>query len=583
MSKILYARFRDSSNLSPDLEEKLKIIADRITPDNIQAKPADISIQGNIAFCVSNPADSIQKGGQSVLLGMAYGSNERWDQPGGAIPEGSFSIFRSGIDTTEVITDAAASRSIWYYHDSDVFLASSSQRAIIMLLGDFHHNKEVLPWMLSTGTLGPNFSWDKRIRLLPPASKVELDHHTWELTTECGPVNFVPQQAADSEHEKWLTEGIASIFENLKVDFSKWVLPLSGGYDSRGILIFFNRIKVPLKQIRSITWGLQKLLTKAGNDAFIATKLADHYRIKHKYYSTDLSREPLEDIFNRFLVCGEGRIDHISGYMDGFQIWKTLYEDEIQGIIRGDEGFGWVPVDTPSDVRSRVGIGLCSDFLNLKDFHELNLSKQEMPEELKQRPDETLAGWRDRLYHQFRMPVVLAALSDLKLAYVEVINPLLAGKVLNLVRTIPDHLRTNKVLFKRIVNTLGPEIEYASSGANAKPGFFLKSQAAVDLFKSELESKHAKEILTETFTRYLIQNLIVSESGESSKLKLKALLKRYLPTWLTRKAGKVMTGKNMDVNVLAFRAYTICRMSRMMSVDSQIFSNQGVIGNGHRV
>lgn len=572
MSKILYVCFKDPSRCNSSLERKIETITRRITPDNITARPPKIVIDGNVIYGIMNPATSIKERGKSVLLGMAFGDHDNWHEPDQEIPDGSFSLFRSNASKTEIITDIVASRTVWYYHDDEIFIASSSQRAIVMLLGNFELNREVFPWMLSTGSLGPFHSWDSRIKLLPPDSSFTVDHMTWESSLNSNDVVFEATVASDKEHQSSLTSALTDTFKSLKIDFSNWVLPLSGGYDSRGILSLFNLIGSSLKNLSTVTWGIRNAINHRGNDALIGKKLADNYKVEHMYHLTELSNEPIEIVFNRFLVCGEGRIDHLSGYMDGFRIWKTLFEDNVQGIIRGDEGFGWVSVNSFSEVSLRVGISLCSDFANLKDYKELGFPEHDLPLNLKKRQGETLETWRDRLYHQFRMPVVLAALSDLKLPFVEVINPLLSRLVIMKTRTLPDSLRSEKKLFKRIVHSIGPDIEFASSSAIAEAGFILKSESAVKLFKTELTSNHCKSIIPEAFIRYLTENLKVVESSVNKKQIIKSFIKRFIPKRLISKASLLSPQRTMGVNTLAFRVFIICKMSRILEEDSRLFS-----------
>lgn len=570
MSKIIYACFRDASLCNANIERRIEIIAQRISPDNITPRPPKIYVEGNVIFGIINPTTSIDVKNKSVLMGMAYGNHDNWWEPEQSLFDGSFSLYRSNHHKTEVITDFVGSRSIWYYHDDALFLASSSQRAIVMMISSFQPNSEVIPWMLSTGSLGPFLSWDNRIKLMPPNASISLDHVSWENTIESNPVRFNAVNATDEEHKVRVISALTDTFKSLKIDFSKWVLPLSGGYDSRGMLSLFHLIGSNLKNLKSITWGLAKAIDEPGNDAFIAKKLAAHYEVQHAYYTTDLSSESIGDIFNRFLVCGEGRIDHIGGYMDGFAIWKTLFEENVQGVIRGDEGFGRFPVDSPANVRSHVEVSLCSDFANLKAFDGLGISGQQMPELLKQENNESLETWRDRLYHQFRMPVVLAALTDLKLPFVEVISPLLSKRVVEVARRLPDHLRTDKELFKKIVSSMSPAIGYATSSAIADSTFLLKSKAVVDLIKSELNSEYCRAIFPDAFITYLNDNLLVVESTVNRKKAIKSFLKRYLPYSLIRKGTKLTASKNVSVNKLAFRVYMISRMNRLLAEDASV-------------
>ena len=70
----------------------------------------------------------------------------------------------------------------------------------------------------------------------------------------------------------------------------------------------------------------------------------------------------------RFLNAGEGRVDSIGAYMDGFHMWKTIFDRNIYGVIRGDEGFGWRSAYEEFDVRRNVQMIKLSDFKDLKKF-----------------------------------------------------------------------------------------------------------------------------------------------------------------------------------------------------------------------
>ena len=252
------------------------------------------------------------------------------------IPDGSYALFRSDENKVELITDVVGSRTIWYVRMEDAFIASTSQRAIIFFLQDFQPNEEAFSWMLSSGTLGPGLSWDKRIHSLEGNARLILDRSSWEIEIKKEKVIYEPVDLPDEEHEVRLKKAMEETFDNLSLDFSKWILPLSGGFDSRAILLMLkNR-----QGLKAVTWGLESSLRDKRNDAYVARALAKHYNIDHYYFHTDISDEPIEEIFRRFLVAGEGRIDHISGYMDGFRIWKHLYESGYHGIIRGDMAFG---------------------------------------------------------------------------------------------------------------------------------------------------------------------------------------------------------------------------------------------------
>ena len=183
-------------------------------------------------------------------------------------------------------------------------------------------------------------------------------------------------------------------------------------------------------------------------------------------------------------------------------------QEGIREIIRGDEGFGWIPVYDPADVRIAVGIPLWSDFANLEPLEDFDLPRHAMPDELTQRPTETLEAWRDRFMHQYRIPVVIAALNDVKAPYVEIVNPLLHRRIVHRVRQLPDRLRTGKKLFKTIVQSLTPPIAFAEGSATISPRMLFKTEAVVDCIRQELSSNHTTAILPATLVRVRLERVI---------------------------------------------------------------------------
>ena len=369
--------------------------------------------------------------------------------------------------------------------------------------------------MLSTGALGPDFSWDKRICKLKPDTSIILHKKTWKLEEKTNKITISENKRSFSEHKKVLLNAIYSTFRNISFDLNKWILPLSGGHDSRAILYLIKNTVQNPGNIRSITWGLAESIHKEGNDAYVAKKVAEATGIQHKYYHTDISNDSTQVILKRFIENGEGRIDHISGYVDGFAIWKTLFEDGVEGIIRGDEGFGWGTVASPLRVRYHLGCALCTDFSNLMDYRKYGIPEQENPEYMKQQESESLNNWRDRLYHRYRIPTVLSALSDLKLGYVEQSTPLLSDNIIQAVRTLPDRLRTEKLLFKKIMRDFRPKLEYATSSATSAPQNILKSNDMVTYLRNELKSADATNLFSAEFLEMVSNNALISQGRDT--------------------------------------------------------------------
>ena len=566
MSKSIYLCSRKT--LPASVEKKLHKICTKLSPDNITPAEPKIVIDGAIAYGIMNPTKTLLESNNSLLLGQIFDKNEKWSEPLTEFPDGSYALFRDGKEYCEIVSDPVASRTIWYYLDENVFIASTSQRAIVMFMGNFEFDERVIPWMLSTGSLGPTLSWDKRIKRVPPDSSIILDKNNWSTSSKTNPIEFNLVKRSDEENKEILKEALKNTFRSLNLDGLKWALPLSGGYDSRGILCLLHTNSDP-QNLRSITWGLESSIYVKGSDADVAKDLAKKLNVHHKYYHTDLSTEPIDRIINRFILLGEGRIDHLSGYMDGFKIWKTLFEDEIEGIIRGDEGFGWEQVSSALTIRLVIGCGLCSDFSNLKDYTKYGFPLQEIPKHLLQRKEETLNVWRDRLYHEYRLPIILAALSDLKLAYVEQITPLLSKEILQKVRQLPDHLRTEKVLFKNIVNSISPKIDYATVESTASYKDILKQKQIADFLKNELCSNDTKKVFPSEFLDVIFKGIQSEDKGKTAKansFSFRSFIKKILPNFLINAILKV-SSPSIDPNVLAFRVFLISKMNKILNDD----------------
>lgn len=575
MSRLIYVHSR-SRKFDKTTEQTLLRICSKLTPDNITTPPPHtVRVEEHTAYALANSGTTATVSRLSVMLGLLFDDAcADWQVPNAPFPDGSYLIVRKDDRFVEVVSDAAGSRTIWFYFDEELFVASSSQRAIIAFIGSFAFDHDVIPWMLSTGSLGPERSWDTRIRRVQADSSVLLDGHQWTITTKVNPIVFAPVDRPRAGHRKDLEDAIAGSIAALRaLDFGQWALPLSGGYDSRGILCFIrDTIGVPA-DLTAITWGLEESLVREGSDAKIAADLARAVGVRHRYVHTDMSIEPIERIVDRFIRCAEGRIDHIGGYMDGLEIWKNLYETGVCGIIRGDEGFGWVPVSSEQSVRLEVGCALCSDFQNLRDSAErLGLRPQTLPAPLARKAGESLNQWRDRLYHAFRLPTILAALSDIKFAYVEQINPLLSRRILSVVRGLPDRLRTNKALFREIVDSVSPGIPYATEGSNRSILDILRDERLAGMLRQALSDPDARRHLAGGFLASIVAGIRTAAVDAPSMPRghrLISIARLLVPRFVKNLLRKSAVLPRVDGNVVAFRVFTVLRMLQILEEDAR--------------
>jgi len=567
MAKIVYACVRDTSS-TPLIKKRIESIIPKLVPDNIPNAKCKVMENKGVVYGISTYSGRIAETANSVCMGIAYNSAGKWWKPGTGLPEGSYAIFRADEEYVEAITDIACSRAVWYYKDDNLFVAGTSQRAIINVVGKFELERQNIPWMLSSGTQAPLLSWGKNIHFLEPDSAVLINRDTWQLTVKSAKPQYPIAKKSDEQFQEEFRQALIDSFKDFDVDLSKWILTISGGYDSRGIACLLKEIGKDISKLDTITWGKHSSQQNKHSDGYLGGATAKSLGMKHQFWSTDTSKENPEKVFERFIQCSEGRIDHIGGYSDGMGIWKSIFESGKEGIIRGDETFGGP--HSGSVLRSRLvtGFKLCEDFSNLQDYKQYGFEKQVVPEHLKAVPDVDTPGfYRDRLFQQFRMPFTLSALSDIKYAYTEMLNPFLTRKIILHSRTLPDHLRNNKILCTRIIDEISPKIPYATEEATNDD--ILESPEAVALFCQEIGSDYMKQLFPEKFLNKVLKELQRPSGALKDGIlgKLKKTVSRNLPPFIKDKLRKNMVRPSLSIGKLAFRIYITGKVYKMFTED----------------
>jgi hypothetical protein len=306
-----------------------------------------------------------------------------------------------------------------------------------------------------------------------------------------------------------------------------------------------------------------------GNDAQVARTLAKALAVPHRFFPIETPTDALETVLERFLAAGEGRVARISGYVDGFRIWKTLFDEGCEGVIRGDEAFGSVPVSSQYAARWTASLTTLDDYFPAEELAGFELPEQPLPAALERHSNETLATWRDRLYLQFRVPTLLAGLTDLKTAYVEVGNPLLAGSVLTCVRALPDELRTGKLLWHELVGRQLPSLALAKHVAIPSLTEFLAEPRVLDLLLEDLSSASAATVFSPLLRARCCSALraALREAPRQQTGERRPAPARTVPAKL-RAVVRHWSRPSLEPPVLAFRAFMATRMHRLLSLDA---------------
>lgn len=561
---LVVQRYPGPGRLSPYLD----VLNRNLCPDNIVPRPPVAACDGGAELAIFNPNGATELVGTSACIGTLLGQARRWHETGTPAPDGSYALLRCDAHRAELVADAAGSRTIWYVLTEETLIASTSQRAIVALLGSFELNRSVLPWMLSSGTLGPAGGWDARLEQVRPGERVVLDRERWKLSRDATPVRFDPDfSAGRDEHYERLVAAVKTACRDWTFDPSKWVLTLSGGTDSRCLLALLR----DRPGLETVTWGQSGARDEEGTDARVARDVARKLGVTNRYFPIDLSAVAHDVVVNRFLTASEGRVARISAYLDGFSVWKTLFEEGRDGIIRGDEVFGSIVVRNAYGVRHTSSITLLTDYFQPETVASFELPEQTVPDDLSRRADESLATWRDRLYQQFRVPVLLAGLSDAKAAYVEIANPLLSRGVLECVRALPDDLRTEKLLWRDVVRSQLPSMPFANRIAIVSLEEFVTSPGVLELMLAELSGKDAAELFSPALLTRLstsIKNAMCESRTPRRRREFRLPIALPVPARLRAAARSWLTPPTVAPLVLAFRSFLASRMNTLLKLDA---------------
>jgi hypothetical protein len=567
MSNLIYACWRDPQDALG--REALVRVADRITPGAIRGNPHQCAEQPGEYLCATGPGGATGFEGTSAHVGAFSGVWKDWHRPGSPVPDGSFAIIRSDGHLTELCSDHAGTQTIWYVLTERQLLASTSQRALVCLLESLSWNRAAFAWFLSSGTLGPTDSWDKRIRRLPRGARLILQRQPWTVQVHTQPVEFNPRTTSRAAAQEALHGILRQTIKGFDFQSSPWILPLSGGYDSRCLLslLYENGMRP-----RTVTWGLASSRHQPGNDAYIASRLAEHLGLSNDYLVTEMSDAPPAEVVDAFLSAGGGTTDALFPYLDGLKLWSGFTRDGVGGIIRGDEGFGTRPRPAGHH-RFAQGLWLLKDFLDEPTAERISDGGQALPDDFNQRAGESVQAYGDRLVHSFFIPVNLAALNDVKAPFLSIANPFLARPVLEFIRQVPDHLRARRILYERLTESISPRIPFATMAADDSGGDFRNSGAFRRWIIQELESDLAEDWLPPDFRAALLASQQKGSSSLVDSRPFRAALRRIIPVALVIAMRSRMNPVPPETRLMAFRAALAIRLARLLEQDAAFLSS----------
>ena len=569
-------------------QEWVPAAAARLSPPGLEARRSRVIAAGGACAAVANlqtdgpraaqgvrVSEGPSPGAAAILLGAIIGEAGEWWRVGADVPDGTYALLRFDDAGVELVSDGAATRTLWYVYDEQRFLASTSQRALVMLLGSLDLDAQAVAWLHSSGTLGPEGSWDRRVRRLAPDSSVRLQRRTWRVTTHERPVAFEPVARSRREHLGLLREALIESCGSMDIDPARWVLTLSGGVDSRTVLA--SMVAAGTRP-RCLTWTTRASLRDPFSDAAIARLAARRFHAPHRLVCLDNAAD-MAIAVQRFVELGEARTDQFGGYMDGGAMWRAACESGLYGVIRGDEPFAARKRSVSAEAGRRgCGGAMVTDYPSGHLIRRLGLAEQYWPERLQPQPHEAFEAHRDRLSHQVYTPTILAALNELKGRYLEVVNPLLSRRLLAVARSFPEDLRMYGRPFYAIAGHEAPLLPYARSASTPSTSVFLNDDRVLGAVVTELASPAVARIMTEEAAVSLLAAM-ATHTPQPARVRARAALKAahvVLPARLAaRLAPRYVGPESLPAHKLAFRTTLASKMVALLEADAAAVAKSG--------
>ena len=571
MSSLLLICRRSGCTAGPLPPTAAEKIAARLAPTGIQPAVQDLSDSDLDVFVLQpSPAAHLQVG--VAALGLLRPTDDLSSSTI-RMPDAIHALARWDERAVRLQSDLVGSRTLWYLASRDVFIASTSQRAIIVAAGSYEPDTLARSWFVASGNLGPDLSWDRRIKMLGAGTQLILDRDTWVVKSRRPKIEFAAQNRNTQRLGRELDATIHETIGSLSIDPSLWQFPMSGGSDTRAIA---TSIAKP-GGLMTLTWGAPGSEADPLGDAAVARQVAAAVGMPNRFVPIDETGKAPDTVLDAFALASEGRSDHLSGYLDGLALWRSLATQGVSGIIRGDQAFGWTETHTDAAVRRSVEATFLHELLGTEQVLapiEEAWGRQRWPERLDRRSDETRTGWRDRLYHEYRMPVVLASLTHIKTSFVEVACPLLASPIIEKARQIPDAERTRKRLYRQLIQARLPDIPFSHRGSLPNLQAYLSQPKCTSRLIEVLSDRSVSQVIPPEVSGPAITKLASTSSTTQSDGLLadaRRALRSRVPLSVKRKiAARFPTQPSLSPQRLALRLYVVARIHETLAEDANL-------------
>ncbi|MCF6217834.1 MAG: asparagine synthetase B family protein [Gammaproteobacteria bacterium] len=387
---------------------------------------------------------------------------------------GSFLIFIENLkdNISLIFNDHYASRPLFFSIKGERIFISPEVKAIYGLpfISSEVDKSAVISFLVNGHVLNDQTYFSNIKALLPGsifrieknATSIESYHsHRFEVEEDRGEDYYIDRLST------LLRQAVADRF----TDVNNTIIPISGGYDSRGILGCIRELTE--EKIKTVSWGTDEVTV--GSDAYIGRMIAEKLNCQHFF----LERRPgqLISSFEEMQYVTDNLTDDPAIHSQELMIMKRI-RSELGGLfmMRGDECFGFGgEANNDDEALGRVAINKLrrlsslKGLLNPEELDSYIMSYDAVVDDIVSKcPESDFLDRKDYYYFNQRLFNYLNRSSYYKMGVLELQNPWLDKRILDFIATVPRKYRLDKQLYKKTLETMFPDlysIPFASSSS----------------------------------------------------------------------------------------------------------------------